>query len=193
MDSDREKKCKNLRIQLEARKNEVAGKVTKREEVEQNALTNQLNFQDTVPKLPLGRFSAEKKIRSFPSDQCYWCCPVPKLSQVKISMEKIQKLSFQLVPRVPPSAKTSARRVFCVLTKIQKLFFQPVPLVPPSAKTTAGQVFRGKKFRIFSSNQCHWCCLAPKLPQGRFVQKKIQKLSFRPVPLVLASAKTSSG
>jgi hypothetical protein len=129
----------------------------------------------------------------------------------------IQKLSAHPVLLVLPSAKNSTRRVFHGQEKIQKLSFQPVALVLPSAKNSSGQVFHGKnskaflltsatgaaqrqnflrasfpwkKFRSFPSNQCHWCCLSQNFLMLKFLQKKIQKLSFQPVPLVLPSAKT---
>jgi hypothetical protein len=121
----------------------------------------------------------KKKIRSFSSNQCHWCCTAPKLPQVRFSTEKNSETFLQT------SATGAAQR-----------------------QNFRRANFPRKKFRNFSSNQCHWCRPAPKLPQVKFStgknsetsatgsvqrqnfhklsfpKKKIQKLSFKPVPLV---------
>jgi hypothetical protein len=181
-----------------------------------------------VPLLPpsaktsAGQFFRGNEFRNFPSNQCHWCRPVPKLPQSDNSWETISETFFPIIATVATQRQNFCSRASFPRKQIQKLSFQPVPLVPPIAKTSAaGQVFHGNKFRNFLSNQCHCCRPVPKLPQGKFSVetnseiflptsatgaaqcqnfpsviipgKQFQKLSFQPVLLLPPSAKTSAG
>jgi hypothetical protein len=147
----------------------------------------QCHWYHQAPKHPQGEFSAgRKKFRNFSSNQFFHFF-------VSFSQKIIQKLFFPPVPLMPPSAKTSARKVFRKQKKNQKFFFQPVPLVPPSAKTSSRKTSRKKIQKLFFQP-------VPLVPpsaktSARKVfrkQKKIKKLFFQPVPLVPPSAKTSA-
>ncbi len=133
-----------------------------------------LSFQP-VPLMPpsaktsVGQVFCGNKFRNFPSNQCHWCCPVPKLPQCDYSRETISETFFPTSATFAAHCQNFHSRASLPRKKIQKLSFQPVPLVPPSAKTSAaGQVFRGNKFRNFPENQCHWCRPVPKLPQCEY-------------------------
>jgi len=63
----------------------------------------------------------------------------------------------------------------------------------PAPKLPQGEFSGEKEFRNFCSNQCHWCQPAPKLLQPEFsAEKEFRNFFLQPVPLVPASVKTSA-